>query len=123
MGQGFTLIYRFKFAGMDEFVFKPREFCRAKRLRQPVDHVPYRRNTATTGTIPPPNIVSPAQFNLQRYYLPAKRTGIGRPYTDSGAVGDGPVAREQGGPRSTCRKTRAASQPVRVPRATFWRSS
>jgi hypothetical protein len=42
MGQGFTLIYRFKLAWMDEFVFKSREFCRVKGLRQSVDHAPPR---------------------------------------------------------------------------------
>ena len=38
MGQGFTLIYRFKLTWMDEFVLEPGEFCGIESLHQPVDH-------------------------------------------------------------------------------------
>jgi hypothetical protein len=31
-------------------------------------------------------MVGPAQLNLKRYYLPSKRTGIGRKNADSGTV-------------------------------------
>jgi hypothetical protein len=89
MGQGFTLIYRFKPAWMDEFVFKPREFCRVKGLRQPVGRACRARDSTTAGTIRRLNIEWLAQFNLQRYYLPANRAGIGRKWSDSGAIGDG----------------------------------
>src|SRR6202022_3442858 len=92
MGQGFTLIYLFQFAWMDEFVLKPREFCGIECFYQPVDHVPHPRDPAATAMIGQPNIEWPAQFNLQRYYLPSKRTGICRKHADPGAVGDGPVA-------------------------------
>jgi hypothetical protein len=56
MGQGFTLIYRFELAWMDEFVFKPREFYRVKGLDEPVDHAADPANTAATGMKRQPNI-------------------------------------------------------------------
>ena len=46
LGQGFTLIYPFKFAWMDEFVLKPREFCRVEGVHQPV---PYPGDVAVAG--------------------------------------------------------------------------
>src|SRR5260370_40508731 len=49
MGQGFTLIYRFKFTWMDEFVLKPREFCGIESFHQPVDHVPTLENSSRSA--------------------------------------------------------------------------
>src|SRR5258708_20949343 len=84
MGQGFTLIYRFKFPWMDEFVFKPREFCRVKGFYQPVDHVPYPGNPAAAGMIGQPNIVRPPLLEIKKYYLPVKHPGTSRknPHSD-----------------------------------------
>src|SRR3981081_3629893 len=91
ISQGFTLIYCFELAWMDEFVFKPRESFRVKSLDKPVDHVTHPRDAAASRMKRQPNIERPAQFNLERYYLPAKRTGISRKYADAGAIGDRPV--------------------------------
>src|ERR1700682_2559078 len=57
IGQGFANIYRFEFAWLEEFVVNPRVFCRIEGLHQPVDHVPYPRDMATTGLVELPNIV------------------------------------------------------------------
>src|SRR5258708_13141055 len=76
MGQGFTLIYRFKFPWMDEFVLKPREFCRAKGFYQPVYHVPYPGNPAASGMMGQPSIIHPAHFTPTSYSLPPNPTPI-----------------------------------------------
>src|SRR5260221_13207878 len=91
MGQGFTLIYRVKFAGMDEFVLKPRKFCGIEGLYQPVDHVPHPGDAPATRMIGQPNIVRLAQLDLERYHLPSERAGVCRKRADTGAVGDGPI--------------------------------
>src|SRR5229473_4857529 len=91
MGQGFTLIYRFKFPRMDEFVLKPREFCGIESFHEPVDHVPHPGDAAGAGMIGKPNIEWPAQLDFERYHFPAKRAGVGRKHADSGTIGDGPI--------------------------------
>src|SRR6195256_4508963 len=91
MIQGFPLIYNFKFAWMDEFVLKLREFCGIEGFHQPVDHVSHPRDAAATGMIRQPNIVWPAQLDLERYYFAPKRAGVCWKHADPGAIGDGPV--------------------------------
>src|SRR5258705_11716887 len=91
MGQGFTLIYRFKLTWMDEFVLEPGEFCGIESLHQPVDHAPYPGDTAATRMIGKPNIEWPAQFDLQGHNLAPKLAGICRKHADAGAIGDGPL--------------------------------
>src|SRR3984893_2515010 len=91
MGQGFTLIYRFKLAWMDEFVLKPREFCGIESLHQPVDHAPYPGDTAATRMIGKPNVEWPAQFDLERNDFSPELAGVGRKHADTGPIGDRPV--------------------------------
>src|ERR1700730_9439669 len=91
MGQGFTLIYRFKLAWMDEFVPEPRDFCGIESLHQPVDHAPYPRDTAAAGMIRKPNIERPAQFDLQRYYLAAELPSVARKHSEARPRGDSTV--------------------------------
>src|SRR6266436_2668065 len=91
MGQGFTHIYRFKLAWMDEFVLEPRIFCGMKGFHQPVNHVPHPRDAATAGMIGQPNIEGSVELNLKRYHFATQRTGVGGQYADTGAVRDGPV--------------------------------
>jgi hypothetical protein len=76
MIQGFPLIYNFKFAWMDEFVLKLREICGIEGFHQPVDHVSHPRDAAATGMLRQPNIVWPAQLDLERYYFAPKRAGV-----------------------------------------------
>src|SRR5260370_38589813 len=91
MGQGFALIYRFKFTWMDEFVLKPREFRGIESFHQPVDHVPHPGDATAAGMVGKPNIVRPAQLDLERYHCPAKRAGVGRKHADSRAIGEDPI--------------------------------
>src|ERR1700716_3814340 len=91
MIQGFPLIYNFKFAWMDEFVLKLREFCGIEGFHQPVDHVSHPRDAAAIGMIRQQNIVWPAQLDLERYYFAPKRAGVCWKHAGPGAIGDGPV--------------------------------
>src|SRR5476651_1283807 len=91
MGQGFTLIYRFKLAWMDEFVPEPREFCGIESFHQPVDHAPYPGDTATAWMIGKPNVEWPAQFDFERNDFSAEFAGVGREHADTGPIGDRPV--------------------------------
>src|SRR5258705_2046644 len=76
---------------MDEFVPKPWEFCGIEGFHQPVDHVSHPRDAAATGMIRQPNIVWPAQLDLERYYFAPKRAGVCWKHANPGAIGDGPV--------------------------------
>jgi hypothetical protein len=66
MGQGFTLIYRFKPAWIDEFVVKPRKSCRIEGFRGPRDDGPSLPDMAAIGMKEQPNIEWPPLLDLWR---------------------------------------------------------
>jgi hypothetical protein len=74
MGQGFTLVYSFNFAWMDDSSLNHGNFA---RLKVPPASQSFTglSDTAATGMIRQPNIEWPAQFALERYYFPATRAG------------------------------------------------
>src|SRR6516164_10921416 len=93
MGQGLTHIHRFKFPWMDEVIAEPRVFCGIEGFYQPVDHVPYPRNTAAAGMVGQPDIERPGEVDVERYHLPAQCAGISRKEANARAVGYRPVIR------------------------------
>ncbi|HEY3795833.1 MAG TPA: hypothetical protein VGM09_28765 [Bradyrhizobium sp.] len=63
---------------MNEFVLKPRVFCRVKNLYEPVNRALESGNLAAAPVAGRPDV--------QRYYLPASATGIDREYANTGAI-------------------------------------
>src|SRR4051794_39683862 len=76
---------------MNQFVTKPRKFCRIERFHDPVDQSADARYSVAVVMIGEPDVERSAQVNIERYELGAQRCGVSRKQAYSGAFGNSPV--------------------------------